>query len=568
MQMWKQFFSEINILIKSMRFLSKALALQNKKEYRKSIDTLHEGIKVAKEGSELSNYPLAILYYQIGYTYNQIDEYEKAYNYLRKSQKIFLAETGECTLDLAENYAELGLAASGVNEYESAIVHYKRSTDIYLELNLKDKYPLGWLYSNLGMCYRSKGMLEKSTEYLNKSISVYEKYKEKKGLVLRLKADVCLNNYDYPQALEYRKELLKFRSQKFSSDSFEIMQSYSYITEVYIKMGDEINSIQNFEKVVNYRKANNIPNPTMSQVYFGLSRTCRLNKDYTGAIEYLRKSLSLVTQNQSYSQEAMIEFQTELGYLYQKNNDLDNAIETYKNAFSILEKLPDKKRPLRFEIFYELAFLYEQKKNRVKANYYFKNLIQLYDESLWQDLPHIANTHRIYGEVWLGRKNSKKAIEYLDKAQSLHLKTVTQNEIRAIATTASNYLNLSKAYRLQKNYTKALENLLLGLSTFLNYTTDEESDLNKSIEEYEKDYIQKNKDFLSTREMNYFLYHYKQLRLNFVGIFFLHLQTIPLTKSDYKKVIRFFEKYSKEKPRLYNWCKEKIQKLKEIEMKR
>ncbi len=566
--MWLQLFNELKTAYKALKFLDKAKVLLDKKEYQKSIECLEEGIVVAKQGSEFSNYPLAILYYQTGYTYNQIEEYEKASKYLRKSEKIFLTETGECTLDLAENYAELGLAASGVNDYDSAIVYYKRSTDIYLELNLKDKYSLGWLYSNLGMCYRNKGMLEKSTEYFNKSISIYEKYKEKKGLVLRLKADVCLNNSDYPQALKYRKELLEFRSQKFSSDSFEIMQSFSYIAEVYIKMGDEKNSLQNFEKVVNYRKANNIPNPTMSQVYFGLSRTCRFNKDYTKAIEYLKKSLSLVEQNQSYPQEDIIEFHTELGYLYQKNNDLNNAIEAYQNAFIIFEKLSDKKRSLRFEIFYELAFLYEQKKNRVKANYYFKNLIQIYDESLWQDLAHIANTNRIYGEVWLGRKNSQKAIEYLEKAQSLHLKTVTQNEIRAIATTASNYLNLSKAYRLQKNYTKALENLLSGLSTFLNYTTDEESDLNKSIEDYEKDYIQKNKEFLSTREMNYFLYHYKQLRLNFVRNFFLYLKTISLTKSDYKKVIRFFEKYSKEKPRLSNWCKENIQKLKEIEMKR
>jgi hypothetical protein len=37
------------------------------------------------------------------------------------------------------------------------------------------------------------------------------------------------------------------------------MQCYSYISEAYIKMGDEKNAIENLEKVIHYRKENNIP---------------------------------------------------------------------------------------------------------------------------------------------------------------------------------------------------------------------------------------------------------------------------------------------------------------------
>ena len=142
---------------------------------------------------------------------------------------------------------------------DSAITYYQRSTDIYLELDFKRKLPLGWLYSNLGKCYRIKGKLEKSNEYISKAISIYGRYKEKRGLVLKLKADLCLNNSDYPQMLEHRRELLKFRLRKHKSDSFEIMQCYSYISEAYIKMGDEKNAIENLEKVIHYRKENNIP---------------------------------------------------------------------------------------------------------------------------------------------------------------------------------------------------------------------------------------------------------------------------------------------------------------------
>ncbi len=568
MQMWIQIFSEIKIAFKALRILSKALALQNKKEYQKSIDYFKEGIAVAKQGSELSNYPLGILYYQIGFSYNKIDEYENAYDCLRKAEKIFLDETGYYTLDLAENYAELGLARSGVDDYDSAITYYQRSTDIYLELDFKNKLPLGWLYSNLGMCYRIKGRLEKSSEYLNKSIAIYEKYKEEKGLVLKLKADVSLNNSDYPQALKYRKELLEYRLRKYKSDSFEVMQCYSYISEAYIKMSDEKNAVENLEKVIRYRKENNIPDDSMIQVYYGLSRTYKIKQDYQKAIEYLKKSIAFAEENKDYSQKGLIEFYIDLGFLYQRASDLESSIKAYNKALVLLEKLPDKKRSFRFEIFYELAFLYEKKKERVKANYFFKSLIAIYDKDLWQDLPHIANTHRIYGEVWFERKNYKKAIEYLEKAQTLHLKTVTQNDIKAIATTASNYLNLSKSHCLQKENKKALENLLAGLSAFLNFTTYEESDLNKTWEEFEKDYLEKNKEFKSNREINFFLYYYKQIKLNFIDIFILHLRTISLTKSDFKQVIRFFEKYSKEKPRLSNWCAERIGILRELERNR
>ena len=47
MQMWIQIFSEIKIAFKALRILSKALALQNKKEYQNSIDYFKEGIAVA-----------------------------------------------------------------------------------------------------------------------------------------------------------------------------------------------------------------------------------------------------------------------------------------------------------------------------------------------------------------------------------------------------------------------------------------------------------------------------------------------------------------------------------------
>lgn len=563
--MWLQIFSEIKIAIKALRILSKALALQNKKEYEKSIDCFKEGIAVAKQGSELTNYPLAILYYQIGYTYNKIDEYEKAYECLRKAERIFLDETGEYTTDLAENYAELGLAKSGVDDYISAIKYYQRSIIIYLELDLKNKLPLGWLYSNLGLCYRNRGRLDKANEYLNKAIEIYEQYKNEKSIVLRLKADVCLNNSDYPQALEYRKELLQHRLKKYKPDSSQVNQCYTYICEVYIKMGDEKNALEYLGKINHYKKENQ--NDGLIQVYAGLSRAYKTKENYERAIEFLKKSIFYAEENKDYSQIDLIEFLTELGSLYQRNNDIENAILTYNNATILLEKLPEKNRFFSFEIFYELAFLYEKKKDRIKANIFFKKLIQIYDENLWQDLPHIANACRIYGEVWLERKNYKKGIEYLEKAQTLHLKTVPQNEIKVIATTVSNFLNLSKAYRSQKNKKRALENLLSGFSAFINYTTYEESDLNKDWEEFEKDYLEKNKEFKSSREMNYYLYYYKQIKMNFIDIFFPHLKSISLSKQNYKQVIRFFHKLSKEKPRLSNWFDNKIERVRELERK-
>ncbi len=560
-----QLLNEVKLLIKSLRILSKALALQNKKEYHKSIDFFKEGIAVAKQGSELTNYPLAIFYYHIGFSYNKIDEYEKAYECLRKAEKIFINETGEYTIDLAENYAELGLAKSGVEDYLSAIKYFQRSIIIYLELDLKNKIPLGWLYSNLGLCYKNKGRLEKSNEYLNKAIEIYEKYKSEKSNVLRLKADVCLNNSDYLQALEYRKELLQFRLKKYESNSYQVIQCYRNICEVYIKLGDEKNALEYLEKINYYKKESSERVNELIQVYAGLSSAYKNKEDFEKAIEYLKKSIFYAEDNKDYSHADLIEFLAELGSLYQRNKDIENAILTYNSAIVFLEKLPEKNLFLSFEIFYELAFLYEKKKERIKANIYFKKLIQIYDENLWQDLPYIANAFRIYGEVWLGRKNYKNAIEYLEKAQSLHLKTVPQNEIKAIATTVSNFLNMSKTYIAQKCKKEALENLLSGFSAFINYTTYEESDLNKDWEDFEKDYLEKNKEFKSSREMNYYLYYYKQIKINFLDNFFSHLKSISLSKSEYKQVIRFFQKLSKEKPRLSNWFDDRIERVRELE---
>lgn len=114
-----------------------------------------------------------------------MDEYENAYDCLRKAEKIFLDETGYYTLDLAENYAELGLWRQASMIIDSAITYYQRSTDFYLEVDFKRKLPLGWLYSNLGKCYRIKGKFRKLNEYISKAISIYGRYKEKRGLEIK-----------------------------------------------------------------------------------------------------------------------------------------------------------------------------------------------------------------------------------------------------------------------------------------------------------------------------------------------------------------------------------------------
>jgi hypothetical protein len=55
--------------------------------------------------------------------------------------------------------------------------------------------------------------------------------------------------------------------------------------------------------------------------------------------------------------------------------------------------------------------------------------------------------------------------------------------------------------------------------------------------------------------------------MNFIDIFFPHLKSISLPKPDYKQVIRFFQKLSKEKPRLSNWFDNKIERVRELERK-
>ncbi len=149
--------------------------------------------------------------------------------------------------------------------------------------------------------------------------------------------------------------------------------------------------------------------------------------------------------------------------------------------------------------------------------------------------------------------------QYLQIAEAYFSKIGKPKSIRILALYASNYNFQFQAYRSEKNFKYAFNYLMKTLELFFLYSTEENPMI--SWEEYEKDYLEKNKDFYSQRELDTHLYFYKIWRDHSMNSFLDNLQSIEIAKEDYTKLILSFEKYYKNNPRAYAWCQEFVQKI-------
>ncbi|MBL4655834.1 MAG: tetratricopeptide repeat protein [Bacteroidia bacterium] len=152
---------------KSVEILEKLLS----EKLNKTAD-LRSTIKLKKD--------LAVTYNNIGMSYNNQGEIEKALGYYFMSLKI-REDIGDKKM-MAASYNNLGLIYYGQGKIEKTLEYYFLSLKIREEI--KDKKGMATSYNNIGIFYYNQGEIEKALEYFFLSLKIREEIKDKKGMAL------------------------------------------------------------------------------------------------------------------------------------------------------------------------------------------------------------------------------------------------------------------------------------------------------------------------------------------------------------------------------------------------
>ena len=245
---------------------------------------------------------MASSYINIGIIYKDLGNYEQSLFYYKKSLKIdketgnqmgmsyclcnigiiylnqrnyvqALSYFGECLQSAKETGDKKGMAFSYMNmgniygdkgNYEQALDYYKKSLQINEELD--DKMGIADIYSNIGIIYSKQDRYEQALLYYQKSFKIDEAAGDKKGMVnsyidigtISFKQDIL------PQALFYGKIALDLaqklgvviETKRASNLLYDVYKKTGQsakalkMHELYIKMNDSINSIENKEAAI------------------------------------------------------------------------------------------------------------------------------------------------------------------------------------------------------------------------------------------------------------------------------------------------------------------------------
>ena len=271
-----------------------------KGNYNQALAYHKKGLKMKEEIGDKKG--MASSYINIGIIYKDLGNYEQSLFYYKKSLKIdketgnqmgmsyclcnigiiylnqrnyvqALSYFGECLQSAKETGDKKGMAFSYMNmgniygdkgNYEQALDYYKKSLQINEELD--DKMGIADIYSNIGIIYSKQDRYEQALLYYQKSFKIDEAAGDKKGMVnsyidigtISFKQDIL------PQALFYGKIALDLaqklgvviETKRASNLLYDVYKKTGQsakalkMHELYIKMNDSINSIENKEAAI------------------------------------------------------------------------------------------------------------------------------------------------------------------------------------------------------------------------------------------------------------------------------------------------------------------------------
>ncbi|ETO33566.1 hypothetical protein RFI_03535 [Reticulomyxa filosa] len=255
-----------------------------------------------------SDTTLITLYGNLGLSYKEDKEYEKAAYYLEKQFEFYSKQLEIDNASLRDCLFHLGAVYFELRQYDKSISYLEKSLSIWLSSFDVDDIYVGNLYAMLGFNYYFKNQFEKERECMEKCLEIYLKefiYYKIGCIYQRQKL--------YDKALEFHEKALDLRT-KFLEDKYSDYSDYSDYSS------EGLEDSENSEKV-------DISNCLDEDL-----------GDFEKAISYHEKGLRIIRKclNISDPNVELGDSYKSLGIAYEKTGNKSKAIENYENAIFTL----------------------------------------------------------------------------------------------------------------------------------------------------------------------------------------------------------------------------------------
>ena len=397
-------------------------------------------------------------FYLMSYAYNEISEYQKAYDAAKQGMPLAQAvgdqQTQAWLLD------QVGSAYIGQGESQKALDSFLQALPLRRATN--DPVGLGNTLNNLGMTYNAMGDVQKSLEYMIQVPPIMREMGErlKESTVL---GNVCVIQTDlgqYKEAIEFCNQAIKIKREL--PDKAGEAVTLSNLGNVYANLGDYQKGLELYvqaraiHKGLGRQESEAIALNNIGYAYSQLGDTAKAEEFYTEALAALRKAGSknrvAITLNN-------------IGANYLDLRKYDKALEVLSQALALRPEADD--RNGRAITLNNIARCYEKLGDKQKAFDNFTEALRLHrgvgnQRRLATTLKNIGVFHHKQGET-------SKALEYLNESRTINSRIGDLNgEAIALAELAKVELdrgNLVDARKLIGGAIAAIESMRINLKS-------------------------------------------------------------------------------------------------------
>jgi tetratricopeptide (TPR) repeat protein len=217
-----------------------------------------QGLKIKLDSTTGNDPSLATSFFRTGNLYKKLGDYNKAFEYYKKSLEMRERLYNGDNQDIASSLNKIGVSYSRLGDNKKALEYDKKSLEMRKRLFTGDHRDIAQSLNKIGVSYNNLGDYNMALEYKKKSFEMLER------LYTGDHPDIAssLNNLgasyhglgDYNKALEYYKKSLEMRERLFTGDHPDIATSLNNLAVSFARLNDKVKAVELFHKALEMRQ--------------------------------------------------------------------------------------------------------------------------------------------------------------------------------------------------------------------------------------------------------------------------------------------------------------------------
>lgn len=405
----------------------------------------------------ITNYDiLGIVYFQLGTANSQINNFEKSSDYYNKLINLYENKLLTDFFKVAECYCSLGLLYLRMKLYEKALEIYVKCSKMIEDPEFKDQDKYGVILKKIAEFYISIKDKNKALEYIEKWKSKWENMPFKPDDISQAtyfsnQGYMLMKMNDFEEALKLIKISKSIYKKQENFKYLNISYIYSYLCELYSKMGKKEKFYASLEKSIKMLESISPNHKELEISYNTIIYMTQIKPDNIKKIfEYCQKLKDLEIKNPNL--ESLINTYTYLGHLHYLCNENNKVIEYYKKIKCLLKNISVSNYPSKLNAYFNLGTLC-MIININKALKFLENAVKIIEANPENIKPKYWLTYMHLGKLNLKINKNNKAIEFFKKFEDFKKSAIGLN----IEMTAINYFFLGLAYKNSYQKREALE---------------------------------------------------------------------------------------------------------------